>query len=265
MVRNDRQDVLFKVKKKIFYLCIFFIFVIIVFLIPIVLDRVIIYITNGQWASFLGSYLGGIIGGLITLIGVLLSLNYSIKYQDENKRLTVLPFINVYSELDLEQTKLLNTGDSVRMPHLEINKDKVMSDNEEETNKDEEEKMYLTLSISNVGSGNAIDFNFDRVYIGEQLIPEKNIGFGILDKVLLAGDQKELNIDIIITRNIIDRRSVFMLYQDEERMKTIFRFKDMLGNKYNQTIYFESVLILNKIDVGGWIYTVSSIEAPHLV
>ncbi len=61
------------------------------FMIPIVLDNFIFKnnmsssITNGEWASFLGSYIGGILSGIITLAGVGLTIMYNNKIIKEQK------------------------------------------------------------------------------------------------------------------------------------------------------------------------------------
>ena len=100
--------------------------------IPIILDRVIfsncIYsnITNGEWASFLGSY----IGGVCTLIAVFMTIsdnNKKFKEQkdiqqekeDEEKRLRVRPYLNT-GFCDFKQEVNIQNSDRIIEMEAEI-------------------------------------------------------------------------------------------------------------------------------------------------
>ena len=58
--------------------------------IPLILEHFVsrnsVYsvLTNGEWASFLGSYIGGVVGGAGTLIALWVTTNETRKIQEEN-------------------------------------------------------------------------------------------------------------------------------------------------------------------------------------
>ncbi|WP_051560443.1 hypothetical protein [Clostridium beijerinckii] len=50
-------------------------------------------IENKDWAGFLGSYVGAILGGIITLVGVGITINFTRAQANEDRRLSIAPYI----------------------------------------------------------------------------------------------------------------------------------------------------------------------------
>ena len=141
--------------------------------IPIILDRVIfsncIYsnITNGEWASFLGSY----IGGVCTLIAVFMTIsdnNKKFKEQkdiqqekeDEEKRLRVRPYLNT-GFCDFKQE--VNIQNSDRIIEMEAEIPRKMYYNlgngrrMQIEHSDNQSLLCIDYKIRNIGAGSAVD------------------------------------------------------------------------------------------------------------
>lgn len=98
------------------YIVLGILFVVLVFGIPLVMDKCIIgnnyksNISNSDWVSFLGSYLGAILGGLFALIAIYITYNQNNKLHIENannliemKRLDVMPFMDMKIEKNITE------------------------------------------------------------------------------------------------------------------------------------------------------------------
>lgn len=56
-------------------------------------------LTNGEWASFLGSYLGGIIGGGATLLTIFISIKYAEKQRTKDRKIDNRVYL-MFDEID---------------------------------------------------------------------------------------------------------------------------------------------------------------------
>lgn len=141
--------------------------------IPIILDRVIFSncmysnITNGEWASFLGSY----IGGVCTLIAVFMTIsdnNKKFKEQkdiqqekeDEEKRLRVRPYLST-GFCDFKQEVNIQSSDRIIEMEAEIPKKMYYNLGNgrrmQIEHSDNQSLLCIDYKIRNIGAGSAVD------------------------------------------------------------------------------------------------------------
>lgn len=91
--------------KKARYIILSIIFFVIAIFIPFLLDHLVFgnsipsYISNGEWAGFLGSY----IGGLCTLIALIATIRYYRNADERKERAEIQPFLHIVVDEDLNK------------------------------------------------------------------------------------------------------------------------------------------------------------------
>lgn len=204
-----------------------FVFVIIITLFLIILSIVIFKIPalltnefNNDWIGFYGSLFGGLISGFATYIGVLLTIKKNIEDSQEEKRLSLLPYINVSEKY---KTGKVDNFLEIVIP-IKGNKKKL------ETLKD---AYKIRLELRNIGLGTAIDIKFESETLAINI-----------DKLTLGNNNENSNYNI----NLAKDDSYFILaniYNITDSSNHLIKiiYKDMLGNIYNQKL---KVLMVKK-------------------
>lgn len=91
--------------KKARYIILSIIFFVIAIFIPFLLDHLVFgnsipsYISNGEWAGFLGSY----IGGLCTLIALIATIRYYRNADERKEKAEIQPFLHIVVDEDLNK------------------------------------------------------------------------------------------------------------------------------------------------------------------
>ena len=91
--------------KKIKYIILSIIFLVVAIFIPFLLDYLVFgnsipsYISNGEWAGFLGSY----IGGLCTLIALVATIRYYRNADERKEKAEIQPFLHIVVDEDLNK------------------------------------------------------------------------------------------------------------------------------------------------------------------
>lgn len=104
---------------------------------------------DNDWIAFYGSLLGGLLGGIATLFGVKLTLDRNEKLDEDKKRLSLIPYLSVESQMydpDGETTYYQLTA-------FKDEKNKFKSAT----------YIVFTLIFKNLGIGTAINLQFDKL------------------------------------------------------------------------------------------------------
>lgn len=238
-----------KKDSKIKYSILLFSTIFIITIIPIVIDWLIIgnsfpsNINNSEWVSFLGNYIGSLVGAAATLIGIAITLKFTIKQANEERRLGVSPYLK-YTQ---HKKSLLN-----KEPDINI----FMYIDEFNSGEAEDTLVNSTLTLKNVGNGPALDMIVDNIFYGDK--KSKAVLCGS-DGVLEKGSEFHMLIDLrmvlieLNNENLVkaDESSIIDFYPPREHTngKTLsmtIKYKDLIGNKYEQTLEFGVNIFLTK-------------------
>lgn len=153
-----------------------FFFILISITLPLIIDHLIFansfpsYITNGEWASFLGSY----IGGLCTMAAVFININDSNKKlkkqkeeqeqkEIENKKMRIRPYLdtrctsfNESIEIGPNDRLVIINGEKTNGVTYSINNTQI-DEIKETLNKGDPGIFFVNYLIHNVGAGSAVD------------------------------------------------------------------------------------------------------------
>lgn len=232
-------------KKQILFISLAFLLIII--LIPIGIDYLIIgndfysNISNSDWVQFLGSYIGSLIGASAGIIGIVMTIMFS-RDQAHKEREFLLGRDREERRLSIAPLFLVGTD----------NKNKQMFDSKFIFNLDGEKSntpFNVMLEITNVGLGNAVDFELRFVsYGGEDLRQSLLIKFVKID----SPERVSIDFSIFLPElpddinEHLDKTAEGFLYPNNflkkyqyngSTVKTEITYKDMMGNKYCQELH----------------------------
>ncbi|MFV0515791.1 MAG: hypothetical protein ACK5MV_00125 [Aminipila sp.] len=155
---------------------------------------------SSGWLGFLGGY----IGGIFTLFGVLLTIYFNQKQLLDDKRLSVIPYLNFSIKPNDDEEKHNN--------RLELN---ILFYSCKTYEK--EDKISFLLEVENLGIGNALDIYIPRVWSCEN---------SRTDKQSVA----------------INNKKVFYIELNDPFVTTLPEIKfdifytDLIGNNYKQNV-----------------------------
>lgn len=189
--------------------------VVITLLLPFITNFLVTHLNfehENEYVGFFGNYFGSI----VAIAGVVLTIRYTTQQESENRRLQVIPYIEVEYVKD---RYLTDQGSGITVGDYE-----------------KYNKRFLGhLKLQNVGLGSAIDLRIhDITFRGE----EQNFSFG-LHSVIRPDQTVCVNIDIRIFLQDITGMELEEMKRYINAGGTIvmnITYKDLLSNSYTQTI-----------------------------
>ena len=222
--------------------------VILIVLIPIGIDHLIIgndiysNISNSDWVSFLGSYIGSLIGAGVSIVGIFMTIKFSEK-QSKNDREFMIEMNREERRLSIAPLILCRTGG--KDDKNEIDGGFSFDLDGEDSNT----PFNVVILITNVGIGDAVDFELNFVSYGD-----KNFGCGLHTEFFEKNSTMRVSIDLSINLielpddidNIFGNTSdsfsqvdytVLKKYQyGDHKIKMEIKYKDLTGNTYRQEV-----------------------------
>ena len=222
--------------------------IVLVVLIPIGIDHLIIgndiysNISNSDWVSFLGSYIGSIIGAGVSIVGIFMTIKFSEK-QSKNDREFMIEMNREERRLSIAPLILCRTGG--KDDKNEIDGGFSFDLDGEDSNT----PFNVVILITNVGIGDAVDFELNFVSYGD-----KNFGCGLHTEFFEKNSTMRVSIDLSINLielpddidNIFGNTSdsfsqvdytVLKKYQyGDHKIKMEIKYKDLTGNTYRQEV-----------------------------
>ena len=182
---------------------------------------------SSSWVGFFGGYAGAIIGGLIagglTLGGVILTLNSNKNQSKDDKRISVIPYLR-YDLLGLNDDFNSNVE---KVPEVFLIEPFTSNP-----------KCKNLISVENLGLGTAIDFNIVKIANIDNYFGDNHL--------IKAGEKVHLYIEIDYKAfNKIEHRQI---------IKIFLKYKDILGNTYEQEIDIEVFKVI-PVEDGAESYT----------
>lgn len=238
--------------KYIIYVCIAIV------LIPIFIDFIILgnkfpsNVNNNDWIGFLGSYVGALIGAVITLVGVIMTINYTRKEANEDRRLSIAPYIK-YTMLE----KTLKT----KQHNLDVFY----------FEKDDNTEINTTVIMKNIGLGPVLNIEVLDIYFNGEFTNRRSIGVpGVIEKdeeILLLIDLR-LKLEEIKEDDVIEDKtelpdSLFR-FNVPDNYKNVggelsfkIKYKDLMNNEYEQIVKIKVIIALesNINNPRKWNYT----------
>lgn len=222
-------------------------------------------LSNGEWASFLGSYIGAIIGAM----GIVATLIFSKRENDriiqvtkeendriikENEKISNLQLMEsrrVNQELrqDAQEERLLMIKENERMLRHQIRP---------------YFSYHYSVNVVNSDPGDTIllvDQTVDAQRTGTQyfdFLNMKNVGIHTAGNVcvhrykLKVLDECEKELNLSIDRLLPDKLQTFCIVEKEEVKEIILPF-GVASDEY-KTTYYELELIIKYEDVSGYVY-----------
>ncbi len=124
--------------------------VLLVFIIPILIDWLIIgndfpsNISNSDWTSFLGGYVGALIGAIVSLVGIIITIRYTNKQNKLDRELQVKPYCSIRYSSEEYNSIENNTLANVTLSFAPASENFLLTNG--------------TLFIKNIGLGPAVKF-----------------------------------------------------------------------------------------------------------
>ena len=230
--------------KKYPFLLILSIIVLIV-LIPIGLDHLIIgndiysNISNSDWVSFLGSYIGSIIGAGVSIVGIFMTIKFSEK-QSKNDRDFMIEMNREERRLSIAPLLLCQTDNK---NNHEYESRFIFDLDGEKSNT----PFNVMIVITNVGIGDAVDFELNFITYNEQ-----TIGQGLRTEFFKKNKTMRVSIDLSVylielpediddiigdpTDNKVDYAALKKYQYAGHKIIMEIKYKDLIGNTYCQEV-----------------------------
>lgn len=241
-------------KKNSYIVYIFiFLFVLILFFISIFVPYFKIGSLNRDLSI---SILTTILSSLISTLGVIITIKYTKEQFDKDKRIQVKPHLNI----SLESSSCENTlADRV------LNRTMVIFSKNNPThiyingkNNDEDRSLFNTIKIQNIGMGPIINFKLNSIESNKreiEIIPKSTGNKIVFIDNIKNGDSIELELTIDIPTgspggNNLDRICEEILLNIE--------YQDILYNKYEYNLYFETFISMVSTNLITQSYQISS-------
>lgn len=232
------------------FMCVF-IFIFILLLISIFEPSFKIGTLHGE---LLISSLTTILSSIVSTLGVIITIKYTKKQFDKDKRIQVKPHLNFLLEsFSYESTlsdRIINRNQTL---FNKINKDNIIIYLHGQ-NDDEDRSISNTIKIENIGIGPVINFKITSIQSNKReidVIPNKII---FIDNIKIEG-----HIDLKLT---IDTPSVSQEDNDPcsicEQILINIEYQDILYNKYEYKLYFETFISTVSTNLVTQSYQISS-------
>ncbi|PFF32051.1 hypothetical protein CN327_17680 [Bacillus cereus] len=196
---------------------------ILLLLVIIIVTLLLPYLTNllvtqlhfkheNEWVGFYGNYFGSI----VAILGIYLTIRFTTKEENENRRLQIVPYIEVKY---VDQEYLTNEGSGI-----------TVGDWDKYNN-----RMVGHLQLQNVGLGAAIDLRIQDI-----TFRDKREDFSIESRAVIRPDQTvTVNTDITLFLQDLTNMEVEEMqeYTNGGTIVMNINYKDLLNNYYTQTIY----------------------------
>ncbi|MGG0648528.1 hypothetical protein ABE083_16940 [Bacillus mycoides] len=196
---------------------------ILLLLVIIIVTLLLPYLTNllvtqlhfkheNEWVGFYGNYFGSI----VAILGIYLTIRFTTKEENENRRLQIVPYIEVKY---VDQEYLTNEGSGI-----------TVGDWDKYNN-----HMVGHLQLQNVGLGAAIDLRIQDI-----TFRDKRENLSIESRAVIRPDQTvTVNTDIALFLQDLTNMEVEEMqeYINSGTIVMNINYKDLLNNYYTQTIY----------------------------
>lgn len=247
-------------KKKYMFLIIG-ISVILIFIIPFVVDWLIIgnsitsNVSNSDWVGFLGGYIGSLIGATVSLIGIVITIRYTNEQNKKDRELQIRPYCSVRYVHD---DHLVGTNKIIGQLPIGC-----------EPQKNNGPRYTSIIYIKNIGLGPAVEFEFDVDEIDDgrehyPILMQRDAKTGNHSTNLLqSGEEAALpiyiyfNFDPIYEDDFIEWDDVMPEYKysvKSEIMKKYKNFNITIHVKYHdmyQNTYYQKISLYSNMYVGG--------------
>lgn len=208
--------------------------VILIIIVPIFVDFLIIgnnlpsNIKNTDWTVFLGSYIGALIGSITTLIGVIITLNFTREETNENRRLSLVPYLVYFMH-----EKRLETKHDIHILHI--------------VDKNENTYVNTTVSIKNLGMGPLLNLRIYNMSYNKKSLDNNELSSQ--NSILEKDSEWLMLIDLRIRLDEIKNETLIKTppgslteyvppldIKGNGILSFNIGYEDLIGNKYEQDI-----------------------------